>query len=720
MLIVRLPNPGLSILMLGDETDPMNIINSITTKNRVSVLIAGLLVFFAWSLPSCLDKEGENAIVLLGQKNIPFNADTFLESAANRDVDVLHLFLSAGMDIDTRDKHHRTAVHHAAKARRLENLQYLISRGADVNFRDKEHETPLHIAVHQQDLELTRALLKAGCNVNAKNSRQLVPLWLAMNNKDSEMVRLIISAGADPDIRKWEKEGSFLYPLHAAARAGLKDVFRELVRSGADLEVRDSSCHTPLHVVVSINDLELTRFLIDSGADVNARDVKRETPIMYPAVDRNPDLFRLLYENGAEINIQHSDYLYDSLLMRAYREGKICLVNELLKTGVDLNRKNEWGDTILTLAISNGDADFVRELIASGAKVQEMRRFSLPSQPNAVEIVNMLIESGLSKDQMSDRLVNAIYINDIEVAKLLISHGADVNKRLNSTDPYPLITAAKKGNIQMVKLLLESGADPAARDTDGNSALSRAAAEGHIEVVKMLLDVYRPISLMHADPVFLNGVKSGSLQMVNLLIDAGFDVNQMSSYTTPLIEAVRNGNQGITARILSVHPDLEAASGEWTALLMAVAGKHTDITRLLIQAGADVNAAASGKTPLMIAAKQDELPLIKMLINAGADLDRQDAFGMSALLMVAANGQTKAVQLLLTAGVDFELYDNKGKTALMLAADACHAAVVKILIEAGANPEIKDTAGKTARDYAQRQKCEECLQLLQIKRPSTF
>ena len=211
----------------------------------------------------------------------------------------------------------------------------------------------------------------------------------------------------------------------------------------------------------------------------------------------------------------------------------------------------------------------------------------------------------------------------VEVATLLQTP-LNPNGRGADSDTPPVYIAAERGNLTVVRLLLEAGADVNAAKADGATALMVAAFNGHSEVVRLLLEAGADKNAAREDGVtaLMAAPVAGHLEVVRLLLEAQADKN-----------AAREDGS--------------------TALFVAAQSGHLEMVQLLLEAEADKNATrANGPTALIVAAEDGHLEMVRMLLEAGADKNAAQADGATALFVAAFNGHMEVVQLLLDAGAD--------------------------------------------------------------------
>jgi ankyrin repeat protein len=242
---------------------------------------------------------------------------------------------------------------------------------------------------------------------------------------------------------------------------------------------------------------------------------------------------------------------------------------------------------------------------------------------------------------------------NVEIVKLLINHGADVNSQ-DKNGLTALMYAVVKGQYDMAKFLLETGADVSAHAVDGSTALALAVADSGDEA-NPLADRIRP----------------GRLEVAELLVKNGADVKARNSKgRTPLMIAL-NDMQG---------PDQK---------------KTAALVKFLLDNGAEVNVAGSyGETPLMLAADKNGPEVITLLLVKGAKVNAKAVKGVTALMVAAGSGSPEIVSLLLGRGADARVKTDDGYTPLM-AARAWYEASLK---EYNCGTEYGcDKAGKLAR-----------------------
>ena len=323
----------------------------------------------------------------------------------------------------------------------------------------------------------------------------------------------------------------------------------------------------------------------------------------------------------------------------------------------------------------------------------------LPAPKISKEVAQAELQRrGISAEEYDSKLHDAAKDGDAELVKLLIDAGADVNKA-NEKGETPLYWAAANGRTECVKLLIDAGADVNKADKDGRTPLILAAYYGHAECVKLLINAGADVNMANEDgltPLY-PAAWNGHTECVKLLIAAGADVNKADEKgETPLYFAAFYGRKECMKLLIDAGADVNKAEKDGLApLYWAAEEGHTECVKQLLAAGADVNKAnEKGETPLFWAAYEGHTDCVKLLIAAGADVNKADEKGETPLYCAAYKGHTECVKLLIAAGADVNKANEKGETPLYKAEEGGHTECAKLLRAAGNThvPTIEEPA----------------------------
>ena len=320
----------------------------------------------------------------------------------------------------------------------------------------------------------------------------------------------------------------------------------------------------------------------------------------------------------------------------------------------------------------------------------------------------------LDEENIKEKLLHfAITQQHDKCIEAMLEAGVDVNWPDKYSHP-PLMRAAENGYLHGIKLLLEAGADVNKTTMwDNSSSLMSAASNGHDKCVDELIKAGADVNITTRERntcAILLATLYGNVRCVELLINAGADVNVRHEYeTTPIIQAVTNGNADIAEKLIKAGANVNDKDYCGTvAILIAACHGHCDVLNVLIKAGADVNEKDDWKnsTPLIEASECYKLHLetpsddfarsLDLLIEAGAVVNATDSHGYSALIKAAENGNSKGTDILIKAGAIVNILNADNFTALMRAVSNGNTECAELLIETGVDVNVANTDGTTA------------------------
>ncbi|MGA2854740.1 MAG: ankyrin repeat domain-containing protein, partial [Verrucomicrobiota bacterium] len=339
-------------------------------------------------------------------------------------------------------------------------------------------------------------------------------------------------------------------------------------------------------------------------------------------------------------------------------------------------------------ALDAGQADLLNLSVpASSEEDQEIARIQTMIQ-NSPDLINA---SGADGNTPLNR---AVFSGWLRAAGFLLDHGA-------ALDWSALLNAASRGNKAMVEFLLERGADVNATDSNGATALHRAAASGFLSVAEVLIqhkaNLEAHTSKQNEGQTPLHrAATQGHPAMVALLAAKGADVNARDAAgMTPIIRAALSGQVEVLDKLLKAgaKPDIEDDSGR-TALIFAAGRANVDFVKALLAAKANPNAGKSGETPLFAAVRQPEM--MKLLLSAGASPNVKTDNGGTPLLSAIQNSQFESAALLVQNGADVNTANDNGMTPLHMAVWAQNIPIISLLLSNKVDINIRHPSGRTA------------------------
>jgi len=393
----------------------------------------------------------------------------------------------------------------AVKAGDKAAVQSLLQQRVDVNAAEVDGTTALHWAVRNDDMDLVDRLIRANANVKAANRYGVTPLYLACVNGNATMIEKLLNAGAEANAISSEGETA----LMTAARTGKVDAVRVLIAHGADVNAKETwHGETALMWAVSQKHEAVARELIAKGADVSARSTVNKWDRQQSAEPRE----KWLPLGGL------------TALEFAARNGCAACIPALVDGGADVNGVDQDGISPLLSALINGQYDAAAMLIEKGANPNIADRTGRTPLYSAVDFHTMPASNRPSPKEIDNEL------SSLDVVKRLLAKGADVNAQLKQQQPYrtkldrgddtmlttgatPLVRAAKAGDVVVMKLLLEKGADAKLTTRNGINPLMAAAGLGTKE----------------EDTTGRRKTQADAIEAIKLCLNAGLDVNAVDS-----------------------------------------------------------------------------------------------------------------------------------------------------------------------------------------------
>ena len=445
----------------------------------------------------------------------PDGATPLMQAAYDGDIAAARKALKGRTDVNATNLYGVNAMLLAAEGGNTELIDLLLKAGAKADTANLDGETALHLVARTGNVDAAKLLLKAGAKVDAREKfGGQTPLMWAAARRHAPMVELLASSGADVNARstvrdyqrvataesraKFLDRGGFT-PLIYAARENCGPCVAALLQHKADIGLPDPSDDPPLTIALMNANWDVAKQLIEAGADVNQWDLFGQAPLhvaiatMNRRGDNNPldldaqnqltgrDVVKLLVARGANPN-QQQFYRAPGRdpgigrgltpFLAACASGDIEIVKLMLANGANpkLATADAQGAIVLAVGSRSGGTANPGARSAQAGVV-----YSDPSENKGPAAA-----AGASKEDPTVTLI-----------KLLAAAGADVKLIAKphflqrTRGGSALHYAVRTGNKDVMKALVDLGADVNAKDADGLTALDYAMGRGYVPFLQL-------------------------------------------------------------------------------------------------------------------------------------------------------------------------------------------------------------------------------------------
>jgi ankyrin repeat protein len=486
----------------------------------------------------------------------------------------------------------------AVKAGDAAAVERLIATQTNVNAAAPDGTTALDWAVRANDLALTNRLIQAGANVNSANRYGVTPLSLAAAAGNRKILEALLKAGAKPaQAESVLRDGQTLLML--ASKAGDAAAVNLLIENGANVNAAETRTGTTAIVWAAIaNCASVIKTLAEAGADVNRKSALATFPHTGQAV------LEEAYEEGVsyvgQTPLPKGGW---TPLMYAAREGSLDAIHALIQFKADLNLTEPDGTSALLFAVINGHYDVAEELAKAGADINLADRTGMTPLYAAIDMHTMPASYG--RPAPSPRVING----SVDVARMLLAHGANPNPRLkspilkrvyNAGDPLlgegatAFMRAARGGDPAMMQVLLDGGADPRLTQKSGNTPL--------------MLSIRFLSSGGGLNPFEVNGQRG--MEAINLILKQGAEINAKNARGESAVHLALDYPSVL--KILAEHgADLGITNRQGRTALdaaLAAAKPNQEAIALLRSLNAPVSKAAAGADSSAAPVKADAAP----------------------------------------------------------------------------------------------------------------
>ena len=363
----------------------------------------------------------------------------------------------------------------AIASNNLQEVKALVSNGADIHMKDGKYSKSggfslLHYAVQANDKEIFDYFVSLGVSLHVENKLKTSLLHLASKHNSIDIAKFLIAENFNINEKDYHEKTPFL-------KAKSIEMIQLFLDNGADINTTTKGGYSLLHNLIDDKYIDVVKFLLDNGIDTSLQTTRKKETALDIAIDYEEEACIKLLKN---YGVQKSPFLVSQkVIFDAVEKGDLEKVKELIESGIDINIQDDSGDTLLIVALENKHTEIAYYLLDNGANADVLGFDNHIALHVAVELNDLkCLDAVLSKTtdlevlsygEFGTPLHTACFGSNEEVVRKLLDKGADIDA-LDNYARTPLHIACMEYQESLANFLISNGADQTLVDRFGDLA----------------------------------------------------------------------------------------------------------------------------------------------------------------------------------------------------------------------------------------------------------
>eukprot|EP00833_Pecoramyces_ruminatium_P018011 jgi/Orpsp1_1/1192043/evm.model.d7180000090145.2 len=584
---------------------------------------------------------------------------------------LMKYFLQKDSNINICDRNGKSILLYALKNNSLELIKLLIENNKKYPINENLKILMFRYSIRSSNTDIFEYLID-NYNINAFIDEIIKEIII---NDKLDLLKILISRDAIKNI----KEENNLIFLKEAIIFDNEKIIKYLIKNKFKVYNINNEI---IEIIICNNRLNILKILIPGYLNINNEDIDGNTALIYAIKYQNFEIIKYLVDNGADMNVVNKKI---NVIYHLINNNNIDILKYLVDNNLNINKKDQYGQTLLGYSISLKNEQIINFLIQHNADFSgisnKIEILDLITKNNNLNLINFIVfNSGIY-----EILKEIIDKDRIDILKIIIDNNLDINIR-DKNDNTILMYAIEKRKINIIKYLIDNGAD--IYDVK-YKLIKEIIFDSKLDILKFLIIHNIKIDLKNQGSIsqLIYSIDRNE-KIEKCLIDCGANTF-VSNDKFEIMDLIINKNSlGIIKALIPDYLDINTKDRNgYTPLIYSIKANNEFITQFLIENGADIN---NIKINIDIdifknILKFNNLDLLNILYNNDFDLNQKDKYNETILNYAIKHGNEQIIKYLIDNGSDINMEGRWDDKPLIVAIKNRKINIIKYLISCGAN-----------------------------------